>query len=54
MEFKQFIRVQEDFPKPGISFKDISPLLEDPEAFKEVIEEMARIAANWQPDAADR
>ncbi len=50
MEFKQFIRVQEDFPKPGISFKDISPLLENPEAFKEVIEEMARIASKWQPD----
>lgn len=30
-----------DFPKPGIVFKDITPLLADPEGFKSVIELMA-------------
>lgn len=30
-----------DFPKPGIIFKDITPLLADPEARKKVTEEMA-------------
>ncbi|MGB0591239.1 MAG: adenine phosphoribosyltransferase [Myxococcota bacterium] len=33
-----------DFPKPGIVFKDITPVLEDPAAFKEVID---AIASHW-------
>ncbi len=27
MEFKKFVRDIADFPKPGISFKDITPLI---------------------------
>lgn len=38
MNLKDKIRVIEDFPKPGISFKDITTLLQDPEAFKETID----------------
>lgn len=34
-ELKYFIRVVEDFPIPGISFKDITPLLADRDAFHE-------------------
>ena len=34
-----------DFPKPGILFRDISPLLADPAAFKEAIAQMAVLAA---------
>lgn len=33
-ELKRFIRDVPDFPKPGIVFKDITPLLADPAAFK--------------------
>ena len=50
MELTNFIRVQEDFPRKGISFKDVSPLLENPEAFRFVIDEMKAIAEKWQPD----
>jgi|SRR5690606_33245670 len=32
LNLENFIRVVEDFPKPGISFKDISPLLLNPDA----------------------
>ena len=32
------IRDVPDFPKPGILFKDITPVLEDPAAFQEVID----------------
>ncbi|HVT04000.1 MAG TPA: adenine phosphoribosyltransferase [Thermoanaerobaculia bacterium] len=39
-EFKRFIRDVPDFPKPGIVFKDITPLLKSPEAFSRVIENM--------------
>ncbi|MBS1719174.1 MAG: adenine phosphoribosyltransferase [Armatimonadetes bacterium] len=38
------IRDVPDFPKPGILFKDITPVLEDPKAFKEVIQLMAQDA----------
>lgn len=32
MDFELYIRDIEDFPKPGVTFKDITPLLKDPEA----------------------
>ncbi|MEW8977122.1 MAG: adenine phosphoribosyltransferase [Symbiobacterium sp.] len=41
MDFKAKIRTVEDFPKPGISFKDITTLLKDREAFHAAIEALA-------------
>lgn len=38
------IRDVPDFPKPGIMFKDITPVLEHPEAFKQAIELMTEDA----------
>lgn len=38
MDLKNFIRDVPDFPKSGIIFKDITPLLKSPKAFTEVIE----------------
>ena len=35
------IREVPDFPKPGILFYDITTLLKDPDAFREVIDQMA-------------
>lgn len=40
MDFKEKIRVIEDFPKEGISFKDITTLIGDGEAFKEAIDKI--------------
>ena len=37
MDFKGKIRDVPDFPKKGIIFKDITPLLRDKEAFRELI-----------------
>ncbi len=37
----QYIRTIQDFPKPGIGFKDITTLLKEPEPFREVIEQFA-------------
>ncbi len=37
MELKNYIRDIPDFPKPGIVFKDITPLLMAPEAFDEAV-----------------
>ncbi len=38
MDLKSYIREIPDFPKPGIGFKDIMPLLQDKEALKEAID----------------
>ena len=45
MEFANalaLIRLIPDFPKPGIIFQDITPLLANPDAFTSVISEMAK------------
>ena len=41
-ELEHYIREVPDFPKPGISFKDITPLIEDGPAFHAAVEGMAR------------
>ena len=38
MDLRKFIRDVPDFPKPGIVFKDITPLLNDGEAFKAAVD----------------
>ena len=38
MELKEKIRIIEDFPKKGISFKDVTTLAQDGEAFKNTID----------------
>ena len=37
MELKNYVRSVPDFPKEGIVFKDIMPLLRDHEIFSEII-----------------
>jgi adenine phosphoribosyltransferase len=44
------IRDVPDFPKPGIIFKDIMPLLADPEALAETIDRLAEWARPRRPD----
>jgi adenine phosphoribosyltransferase len=41
LDLKKYIRDIPDFPKPGILFRDITPLLGSPEAFREAIRRMA-------------
>lgn len=41
MNLKDKIRVIPDFPKPGISFKDITTLLKDSDALRFAVKEMA-------------
>jgi len=44
------IRVIEDYPIEGISFKDISTLLKDPNAFREAIHEMVEVSKTFDFD----
>ncbi len=41
MDLKSKVRVIEDFPKEGISFKDITTLLKDKDVFQETINQVA-------------
>jgi adenine phosphoribosyltransferase len=41
MNLKDYIRSVPDFPKPGIMFRDITPLLKSADAMKEVIRRLA-------------
>ena len=41
MDIKSKIRVIEDYPQEGISFKDITTLLKDKKAYKETMDLMA-------------
>lgn len=49
-DLKTLIRNIPDFPKAGIMFKDITPLLQDGEAFQQAIDQMASPWANKQID----
>ena len=44
------IRDVPDFPKPGIVFKDIMPLLADPEALRSAVDQIAEWAEPRKPD----
>ena len=41
MDLKQHIREIPDFPKPGILFRDVTTLLQNPSAFRYAVESMA-------------
>lgn len=42
MNLKTLVRDVPDFPKPGILFKDLTPVWKDPAAFRFMVDELAR------------
>jgi adenine phosphoribosyltransferase len=50
VDLKAKIRDIPDFPKAGIVFKDIMPLLADPAALREAVERLAEFAEPREPD----
>ena len=51
MQLESFIRDIPDFPKPGIMFKDITPLLSDPNAFQSSINSLQELVKSVKIDA---
>ena len=51
MDLKAFIRPVPDFPKPGILFRDITPLLAEPAALAASIDQLAAPWRNARIDA---
>ena len=50
MDLRRFVRDIPDFPKPGIVFKDITPLLLDAAALNATVQELAAIARPLETD----
>lgn len=50
MDLKAHIRDIPDFPKPGVLFRDITPLLSNPEALQYSIDFFAEQVADYRPD----
>jgi adenine phosphoribosyltransferase len=45
---QQLIKDYQDFPQAGVVFRDISPILRDPVAFKFAIDQMAELAKKYE------
>ena len=50
MDLKQIITIVPDWPKPGIKFKDINPLMNDGEAYKYATDQIVSYAKEKQID----
>lgn len=50
-DLTKYIRDVPDFPKPGIMFKDITPLLGNAEAFAATVDHLAETCSAWKPTA---
>jgi adenine phosphoribosyltransferase len=51
MDLRDYVRDIPDFPKPGILFKDITPLLSAPEAFQYAVDAMCEQCRGRRVDA---
>jgi adenine phosphoribosyltransferase len=49
-QLKKFIYEVPDFPKPGVGFKDIAPLVRDPIAYRFVIKKLLAWATSKKPE----
>ena len=43
VDIKAYIRTIPDYPKPGIEFRDITTLLNDPVGFREAVDAMVKV-----------
>ena len=50
-DIQALIRDVPDFPKPGILFKDITPLLANPRGLAETVDHLAEAVEDLEPDA---
>ena len=54
MNLAEKVREVPDWPQQGVGFKDVTPLLADPEALRYTIEQLAEWGAEKKPDLVQR
>jgi adenine phosphoribosyltransferase len=50
IDLRALVRDVPDFPKPGILFRDLTPLMRDPQGWQEVIRQLSALCERFQPD----
>jgi adenine phosphoribosyltransferase len=50
IDLRTKIREVPDFPTPGVGFKDVTPMLADPQSLKQTVSELASWVTSKQPD----
>ncbi|MEO1002789.1 MAG: adenine phosphoribosyltransferase [Cyanobacteria bacterium J06638_7] len=50
VDLRGLVRDVPDFPKPGILFRDLTPLMRDPAGWQEVIRRLAQLCEQLQPE----
>jgi adenine phosphoribosyltransferase len=50
MDLKKYIKIVPDWPKPGIQFKDITPLMDNGEAFRYATDQIVTYAREKEAD----
>ena len=50
LDLKKHIRDVEDFPIPGIKFRDITSLIETPEPFRKTCKELTKMTESFNAD----
>ncbi|MDP9491578.1 MAG: adenine phosphoribosyltransferase, partial [Actinomycetota bacterium] len=50
IDLRTRVREVPDWPEPGVGFKDVSPLLRDPEALTQTVNQLADWTREQRPD----
>lgn len=50
IDLRQWVREIPDFPKPGILFRDLTPLMRDPRGWRETVRRLGLQCERLQPD----
>ncbi len=50
LDLRQWVRDIPDFPKPGILFRDLTPLMRDPRGWQETVRRLGEQCVRLQPD----
>jgi adenine phosphoribosyltransferase len=50
LDLRQWVREIPDFPKPGILFRDLTPLMRDPRGWQEAVRRLGLQCERLQPD----
>ena len=49
-DLRSWVRDIPDFPKPGILFRDLTPMLRDPEGWQSMLRQLGAVCEQLQPD----